>query len=207
MVAHHRARSSARPSTKGTIPRMPRIYVSCYRDMPGHVETLQPSHLVSVIGPNEVDEPDGLPATPKSIASERHLKLTVHDIWIGDTNQILPAEHHMEQLIAFGHGWDRAEPLLVHCLAGVSRSTAAALTLLIMGSPGRERDAAQLLRERAPHAEPNRLMIAIADEMLGLNGVLVEAVREIGPGDYGELGPLTELPARMSFHTERHGTG
>jgi predicted protein tyrosine phosphatase len=184
---------------------MPRIYVSCYRDMPGHVKTLRPSHLVSVIGPNEVDEPDGLPPTPESIASEKHLKLTVHDIWVDDTAQILPTENHIEQLIAFGHGWERDEPLLVHCLAGVSRSTAAALTLLVMGSPGQEYDAAQLLRERAPHAEPNRLMIAIADEILGLDGVLVEAVREIGPGDYGEVGPLTELPARMSLHTKKRG--
>lgn len=184
---------------------MPRIYVSCYRDMPDHVATLRPSHLVSVIGPNEVSEPDGLPPTPESIEREKHLKLTVHDIWVGDDAQILPAAHHIEQLIEFGRRWDRSEPLLVHCLAGVSRSTAAALTLLVMESPGRERDAAQLLRQRAPHAEPNRLMIAIADEMLGLDGVLVEAVREIGPGDYGEVGPLTELPARMSLHTKERG--
>ncbi len=184
---------------------MPRIYVSCYRDMPDHVKTLQPTHLVSVIGPNEVSEPDGLPPTPESIASEKHLKLSVHDIWVDDAAQILPGEHHIERLVAFGRSWDRDEPLLVHCLAGVSRSTAAALTLLVMGSPGRERDAAQLLRERAPHAEPNRLMIAIADEMLGLDGVLIEAVREIGPGDYGDVGPLTELPARMSLHTEKRG--
>ena len=184
---------------------MPCIYVSCYRAMPNHEKILQPTHLVSVIGPNEVNEPDGLPPTPEGIAREKHLKLSVHDIWTDNAAQILPGKHHIERLIAFGRSWDRDEPLLVHCLAGVSRSTAAALTLLVMGSPGKERDAAQLLRKRAPHAEPNRLMIAIADEMLGLDGVLIEAVKEIGPGDYGDVGPLTKLPAQMPLHTNKHG--
>ncbi len=184
---------------------MARIYISCYRDMPRHVRELRPSHLVSVIGPNEVESPDGLPPTPDHIHADRHLKLPVHDIWADNPAQILPTEQHIAQLIDFGRDWARTEPLLVHCLAGVSRSSAAALTLLCMGSPGQERDAAHLLRERAPHVEPNQLMIEIADRLLGLDGVLVEAVREIGPGDYDGNGPLTELPARMALAGPEQG--
>jgi len=53
------------------------------------------------------------------------------------------------------------------------------------------------LRERAPHAQPNQLMIAIADRLLECNGRLVDAVNTIGPAQILGLGGLVELPADL----------
>jgi predicted protein tyrosine phosphatase len=87
--------------------------------------------------------------------------------------------------------------VLIHCYAGISRSTAAALTLCVQHNLGRERDAARLLRRRAPHAQPNRLMIGLADRMLGCQGRLTSAVQEIGLAEYRGPGCLVELPLEL----------
>ena len=102
-----------------------------------------------------------------------------------------------EALITFGTTWNKAGPLIIHCYAGVSRSTAAALTILCLYNQGREEKAAQVLRERAPHAQPNQLMIAIADRLLRCDGRLVNAVNTFGPAQILGLGSLVKLPADL----------
>ena len=74
-------------------------------------------------------------------------------------------------LIAFVRGWPHDEaPLLIHCMAGISRSMAAALIALVTKAGGRESEAAEQVRRAAPHAYPNRRMIALADQLLELRG-------------------------------------
>src|SRR5690606_12006237 len=81
---------------------------------------------------------------------------------------------------------DRAKPqhaLVVHCYAGISRSTAAAYALAAALQP--ERDEAELaeeLRRLAPSATPNPLLIAHADYLLGRNGRMSRAIKRIGRG-------------------------
>ena len=88
--------------------------------------------------------------------------------------------------------------MIVHCYAGVSRSTAAALTILCQYNPGREMEATQALRRAAPHAKPNRRIIAIADQLLRSENRLVEAVDAMGQGSYaGGPTPLVELPLTL----------
>jgi predicted protein tyrosine phosphatase len=97
-------------------------------------------------------------------------------------------------LLDFFGSWSGATPLLVHCVAGVSRSTAAALIAFIHKHPGLESEAAQRLRKTAPHAHPNRRMIALADSMLGCDGRLIQARESMGPAVPVSSGPLIALP-------------
>jgi predicted protein tyrosine phosphatase len=75
-----------------------------------------------------------------------------------------------------------AEPgdkrLLVHCHAGVSRSTAATTLLLAQASPdlGADEIMGEIARTREK-AWPNLRMIEIGDAMLGRDGALIRAVR------------------------------
>ena len=102
------------------------------------------------------------------------------------------------QKLDFATAWDRQGPMLVHCYAGVSRSTAAALIILCQYNPGREMEAALALRWAAPHAKPNLRMIAIADQLLKCDGNLIDAVEAMGPGSYaGGQTPLVELPLSL----------
>lgn len=167
------------------------IYICSLAEVLQHASTLRPTHVVSLLG----DDP--FPDTPAWIEAKRHLRIRVHDIGGPADGLIHPGPEHVEQLIRFGEEWARSGPVLIHCYAGISRSTAAALTLCVQHNPGREREAAWLLRRRAPHAQPNRLMIGLADEMLGCRGRLRAAVEEIGLAEYRGPGKLVELPLEL----------
>ena len=76
-------------------------------------------HVVSLLG-NE----DNL-MRPPGVAPGNHLWLQFHDINEPRDGHVHPAGAHIEQLIGFVGRWERTSPLVVHCYAGVSRSTAA----------------------------------------------------------------------------------
>ena len=164
------------------------IYVCNLMEMPDHAAALGVSHLVSLVAPDE------LPPTPPCIRSDRHHRIGVHDISQPLDGHILPAEEHVLGLIDFVRGWRHEEaPILIHCMAGISRSMAAALITLVIKAPGREVEAARHLRGAAPHAYPNRRMIAVADQLLGCAGRLVEARETMGPANLLPFAPLVRL--------------
>jgi predicted protein tyrosine phosphatase len=87
-------------------------------------------------------------------------------------------------VLAFGHRWDRAAPLVIHCYAGISRSTASAFAIACALNPEREElQIAQQMRRASPSAHPNRLIVSHADELLGRKGRMLAALADIGPGD------------------------
>jgi predicted protein tyrosine phosphatase len=168
---------------------MSSIYVCNLLEMPAHVEGLQPSHLVSLVAPTEQ------PPTPMGIAGHRHHRVAIHDISEPLDGHILPDAEHIEGLIDFVRAWPHDEtPILIHCIAGISRSMAAALITLVIKAPGRELEAARHVRNAAPHAYPNRRMIAVADQLLGCGGRLIDAREAMGPADLLPLAPLVHLP-------------
>jgi predicted protein tyrosine phosphatase len=120
---------------------------------------------------------------PQIITEDRHLLLGMDDIPEPADGYVAPCEEHVQRLIAFARGWDRAAPLVVHCYAGISRSTAGAFVTACALNPGRtELQIAQELRRRSDTASPNRRIVSIADDLLGRNGRMVDAISAIGTG-------------------------
>jgi predicted protein tyrosine phosphatase len=102
-------------------------------------------------------------------------------------------------LIAFGRSWDAYSPMLVHCYAGISRSMAAAYTLLCdRAGAGHEFAIARELRERAAHAYPNPLIVRLADAALGRDGRMIEAAASIGRGAIVAEGTCVVLPITVA---------
>ena len=135
------------------------------------------SHLVSLLGPEHMID------TPGGIERDKHLQLTLHDIALPADGYIAPGDAHVGRLIEFFERWDQAAPMVVHCWAGISRSTAAAFTAQCMHYPAAaEMDLARTLREASPVATPNPLIVAAADRLLDRGGRMVEAVEAIGRG-------------------------
>jgi predicted protein tyrosine phosphatase len=168
------------------------LYISSWRTMEARALDLGVTHILSLLGI------EGVPLTPEGIDPARHLHIEVDDFPASYAGDIAPTMEHMMELLEFSQSWNRQGAMIVHCYAGVSRSTAAALTILCQYNPGREMEAAQALRRAAPHAKPNRRIIAIADRMLQSDNRLVEAVDAMGPGDYEGGGtPLVELPLTL----------
>jgi predicted protein tyrosine phosphatase len=153
------------------------------------IRTYRPSHLVTLLSPEHMIE------TPMGVDPARHLRLSVNDVAEAWFAEAPPAAHHVDALIAFGREWDADAPMLVHCWAGISRSTAAAYILLCdrLG-PGHEEKIARALRKIAPHAFPNPLLVSLADEALAREGRMIEAVRAIGRGEIVAEGCCVELP-------------
>ncbi len=121
--------------------------------------------------------------TPRPILPDRHLRLHIHDIAEPMLGCIAPGEEHVGRLLDFVHDWGGEGPMVVHCWAGISRSTAAAYTALCAINPDvPEELIARRLREASPTAYPNRLIIRLADDALGRRGRMVRAIEGIGRG-------------------------
>jgi predicted protein tyrosine phosphatase len=172
---------------------VPFILVSPLSALENAIDAYGPSHLITLLSPEYMIE------TPRRISAERHLRLALNDVADAAGCEAPPTERHVERLLAFGDGWSAEAPMLIHCWAGVSRSTAAAYTLLCQrAGPGCEFELAGLLRARAPHAYPNSLIIRFADAALQRDGRMVAAIASIGRGEIVAEGRCVELPLPFS---------
>lgn len=169
------------------------VHVCSLEIMPQLVVETGARHLITVI--NQMS----IPPTPAVVPPERHLRLAMNDITMPQDGLVHPNNDHIEALIAFARAWDRQGPLVVHCWAGISRSTAAAfIALCALNQPGTERRYAQALRAASPTATPNALMVELADNALGANGRMIAAIEEIGVGAMAMAGTPFVLPSRLS---------
>jgi predicted protein tyrosine phosphatase len=143
--------------------------------------------VIGLLGP-EFEHPviGGLP-------DESHLRLTFNDISEPADGLILPGRDHVEKIIDFVEDWDLGSAMIVHCWAGISRSTAAAFAAMCLLNPQEdEGDLAAELRSISPSATPNRRIISHADDILGRHGRMVEAIARIGRGTNAYEGNIFE---------------
>jgi predicted protein tyrosine phosphatase len=141
------------------------------------VEATGARHVVTLLKDIELVQ------RPCGISSENHLILGMDDITGPLEGYIAPADEHVAKLLEFVRGWDRAAPLVMHCYAGISRSTAAAYVTACTLNPQREERAiARKLRLASPTATPNVRIVALADRALGRGGRMTTAIEEIGRG-------------------------
>ena len=120
---------------------------------------------------------------PPSVLAANHLRIAMDDIVEHIDGFVAPSELHIGQVLDFVRRWDRGAPLVVHCYAGISRSTASAFAAACMLNPHRdEASIARQIRAASPIASPNRLIVTLADRALGRGGRMVRALDAIGPG-------------------------
>ncbi len=157
--------------------------------MPEVVRTRRPSHMITLIDPTTpVERPIGLDRS-------RHLKLELDDIVEPAHGFVAPDERSVGRILDFSRTWDASAPMVVHCYAGISRSGASAFAIACDRNPDvDEFEIARALRRIAPHAYPNRRIVALADTILGRGGRMVEAVEAIGGNNFVPTGPAYDLP-------------
>ena len=153
------------------------IHVCSLARLHGTVEETGARHIVTLL--RLIDRVE----RPKHIAADNHLILSMDDISTPMDGMTCPADEHVSRLIDFVGKWDRAAPMVVHCFAGISRSTAAAYTAACALNP--QRDELQIawdIRRASRTAQPNARIVSIADRLLKRNGRMVRAIETIGPG-------------------------
>jgi predicted protein tyrosine phosphatase len=133
---------------------------------------------------------------PAQVAPQNHLVLSVDDICMPVDGYTAPCDEHVARLIDFVGSWDRTAPMVVHCFAGISRSTAGAFVAACALNPGRdEAEIALAIRRASRSAQPNARIVTIADRLLARDGRMVRALEAIGPGD----GALEGNPFRLDI--------
>ncbi len=177
-----------------------RISVCGIEELTGHCET-GVSHTLSILDP-EWPVPEAFGA----FGEHAKLELRFHDVVEeGIPGTLPPREEHVAALLAFGRELTAEPPpeahLLVHCHAGVSRSTASMALILAQGLPeaGPDRVFGEILRIR-PQAWPNLRILEMGDALLGRGGALAEAAR-------GVYRRQLEARPHLAEEFRRHGRG
>lgn len=167
------------------------IHVCGLPAVPDLVLSSRARHLVTCLGDGGLDQ------TPLGIMEGRHLRLVMHDIDEEREGYTLPSDAHVADLLDFVGKWDRTSPMVIHCYAGISRSTAAAFIALCALNPGTpERQIARRLREASASATPNRRLVTLGDAALDREGRMIDAVAAIGAGEVSLARPFW-IPARI----------
>jgi predicted protein tyrosine phosphatase len=166
------------------------IHVCSLARLHATVEETGASHVVTLLKDTH------LVTRPGRIAAERHLILGLDDICDPLDGYICPAEEHVSDLIDFVRLWGREAPMVMHCYAGISRSTAGAFISACVLNPRRdEASIARSIRRASPTATPNRLLVSLADRLLDRRGRMIAAIDAIGPG----LGAYEGHPFRLDL--------
>jgi len=151
-----------------------KISICGIEELAGHCET-GVSHVLSILDPEwPVPEAFG------TFGEHTKLELRFHDVIEEAPDTIAPRQDHVVELLTFGRSL-LAEPpagahLLVHCHAGISRSTASMALILAQALPTcpGERILGEILHIREK-AWPNLRILEMGDALLGRRGELVAA--------------------------------
>jgi predicted protein tyrosine phosphatase len=178
------------PETTMRGQRHAAIHVCSLERVPQTVARQKASHLITLL------HNDKLITTPPTIPRDNHLRLSLHDISAPQPGMVHPGTDHVKRILAFVRQWDRSTPMVVHCLAGISRSTATAfITACALNPHAPEAPIAQRIRALSPTASPNLLLVELADDLLGRQGRMIEAIEDIGYGEPASDGWPFELPS------------
>lgn len=173
-----------------------RITICGIEELEGH-NAAGVSHVLSILDPEwPVPEAFG------GFGEHEKLELRFHDV-IEDVERLNgPREAHVGQLLRFGRSLIAEPPahahLLVHCHAGVSRSTASMTLILAEALP--ERPASEILDEVLrirDKAWPNLHIVEMGDAMLGRGGTLVAATHLVYARQLAKRPWLAEEMTRM----------
>ena len=148
------------------------IVVCSLSDFSNVCESIKPTHAISVI------DPGFEPPTPKHVS--QHLKIGFDDIVsISDEgplyrvpgknshiDQTLFTEENALSIFKFLQTWNSNSPIVIHCWCGISRSMATAIFIMCNLEKSDIDRNVRYIRNIAPHANPNRLMLTFFEKIL-----------------------------------------
>lgn len=169
-----------------------RIWVSSLFDARDVAQRVRPARAVSLLSPG-----DDFPALP-GLVDGRHHCVSLHDIVEEIEGHVSPNREHVGEVVRFLGDHDPDDPLLVHCWAGISRSTATAYIAACIYNPHTDEEAiATALRAASPTAFPNSRIVGFADDLLGRKGRMTRALALIGRGAMADLARPFSIPTRF----------
>lgn len=154
------------------------ITVCGIEELAGHGDA-GASHVLSILDP---DHP--VPEAFGVFGEHEKVELRFHDIIDETPGMLAPQPGDVARILALGRDL-LVQPvgtahLLVHCHAGISRSTASMVLIVAQALPDLAANAVlQLVHSIREKAWPNLRLVEIGDAMLGRGGALVEATHAL----------------------------
>ena len=145
--------------------------------------TTRLSTIRPVLGLSVVLATLGVAVSVAVVAVTVHLVLGMDDISMPMDGYVIPCEEHVTRLITFVRGWDRAAPMVVHCYAGISRSTASAFAAVCALNPHRDEiSIARQIRAASPIASYFQRMTVIGGVVSSAKSESPQPIMEISSG-------------------------
>lgn len=134
---------------------------------------VRPRFVVSLLDPGVVVDYSDV------VGPGNHLHLEVFDTLASSNRPGFPNEKCVDRILKFGAQWSGHDRVIVHCVAAQSRSPAAAAILLAQQFPDHVERIARDIARKLPQARPNLRLVEAGDKLLGLNGRLFTAIKEM----------------------------
>ena len=173
-------RSSRPPAPELATMSTPKIYVCGVPELESAFSNAF-THVISIWDPEWIDRGVVEHQLKKRLAGETRLHIAYfHDCSVEEPGRRLPAEDDLRQILTFAADLKPEAHVLIHCWAGISRSTAVAYAILcqFMG-PGRESDCIEAILAVRPQAFPNTLIVDLADRILERHGAMRQACEKL----------------------------
>jgi predicted protein tyrosine phosphatase len=137
------------------------------RDLPEEIEHFQPTHIVSAV--------ETLADFPTY--TNKHIHVSFSDIATPMEFLVAPEMEHLLAVLDFAKDLKDTDRVLVHCFAGISRSTALAIGICMQNGLSYA-EAFAYVEQVRPVLSPNHRIITLIDEHFGLDGKLTELAVE-----------------------------
>lgn len=143
------------------------------------------THIISIHNPEGGPKSYCSPAYGFFHHPAKKLRLSFDDIVAFEAGSVAPTEDDVRSVLNFSEIIKKDLEIgdckiLIHCYAGKSRSTAAALILLCyLRGPGYESECFNEIKRIRSIADPNPLMVLFADRQLNRNGAMMKTLDQI----------------------------
>ena len=164
------------------------IFVTSLKDAVRTVSDKNARCVLSLLAP-AVNADEYFPTFTYDVA---HGKVEVDDVWRNEEAEYFPTEATARAVVEFLNRWrSTGGPLVVHCMAGVSRSAAAAMAAVYMQDRTRQKfneaayakEVRRVARTR-PRFSPNPKLVELLDAELGAGGMLVRTAEKARGWDF-----------------------
>lgn len=155
-----------------------RLAICGVDEVPGMLTRFSPSHIISISDPDEepFDFPTQINVLRLAFFDLHTLTGMIAKTLTARDRGDYPCIDHAQAVIDFGRSLPDGARILIHCHAGVSRSTAAGFLLVAARMPGNEHVAFDLIKAIRPVAQPNRLLVLHGDRLLGAEKRMIRCV-------------------------------
>ena len=171
---------------------MGQLIITSYWFAREQIDDLRPRYVLSLMDPTSKF------TLPQVDSVETYKTIWLHDIASEasafDRPYVVPSLEHVQVIIELAQRWGFKDRVLIHCMAGVSRSAAAGLIYLSVLNPSRIGQVVSLMRSAGPWLSPNPLMVRLADNALCLNGRLIAAHKNMSAARVHSVAGPVVLP-------------